>query len=415
MNRGLRMAVIVFLLTVPLAVALRALLGRYVHDTSSDFASFYHPVAQGMLSGRGLDLADGQLAARYPPGFPCILAAGYALAGLIGISQSAAAALINITCFSAMCALVYALSHTVWGHRGALVSWAVCATYPLALFLNTYPSPELPFTTLLLASLLAATAAWRQPRLAIRLMALSGVLIGLAMLIRPIGIGFGLAMPAVSWLLLRYEATPRRLVMLGALIAGMAAPVLPWELLLLTRTGHVVILSTGGVPSMRDGLTFGVSRKGFRKGIHLPNDVRAIMQTVKEHNRELNTTGDVVSLMVQQTREHPVAVAKLVVIKAARSWYGTDSQRLEMPILCLQIVYLIACIGALFRAWQIDGEAGNLARIIGATVVCSWGLTVLALPLARYSVTSIVLMLALLPALRPSARPRPSTPEGEAA
>jgi hypothetical protein len=46
---------------------------------------------------------------------------------------------------------------------------------------------------------------------------------------------------------------------------------------IISDKGKILLLSSGGVPSIKDGLTFGVADKGFRQGIWVSEDIQALM------------------------------------------------------------------------------------------------------------------------------------------
>ena len=76
----------------------------------------------------------------------------------------------------------------------------------------------------------------------------------------------------------------------------------------------------------------------------------------------LDTLGDVGSFMASELRRRPVGVAELVALKAARSWYATDSHRNERLSLGVQLLYLtlIAYSGVrAYRAGRRDEADGR--------------------------------------------------------
>ena len=87
------------------------------------------------------------------------------------------------------------------------------------------------------------------------------------------------------------------------------------------------MLSTGGAPSIRDGLTFAVTSKVYHQEIKVPEDVAALMRDILIHSDERRSLDGVVSVLTKQLRTQPLIVAKLFTLKVARSWYGIDSGR----------------------------------------------------------------------------------------
>jgi hypothetical protein len=184
-------------------------------------------------------------------------------------------------------------------------------------------------------------------------------------------------------------------------LAGNLLAVLPWEAWMYAHTGHLVPLSTGGAPAMRDGLTFGVNKKGFRQGIAVAPDVKELMQEMLDQYDTLTSFGAVVSAVKDQWQKRPMAVVKLYALKLARSWYGTDSQRWETPILLMQLVYVGVLLWSSLVAWKRGGWARQLAIGVWLIVFYFWGMNLISLPLLRYTVPVVGLAFVLVPAMVP--------------
>jgi hypothetical protein len=222
---------------------------------------------------------------------------------------------------------------------------------------------------------------------------------GLAILIRPIAIGVAFPMIAMLWLTGQRMTSRFRLLMASMLLIGSFVAIAPWEAWVYSKTGKVVLVSTGGVPALRDGLTFAINRKGFRQGVNVPEDVASLMQSIQVRYNKLETFRDIFSIMAEQSRKRPLAVAKLYLIKGARSWYGTDSQRFETPILLVQCFYFLLIAWSSVVAWKRGGIARHLALGVGLVILYFWAMNVLSTTLVRYMVPVIALSFALLPAL----------------
>ena len=109
------------------------------------------------------------------------------------------------------------------------------------------------------------------------------------------------------------------------------------------RTGQVVPLSTGWAGHLLDGLTIGVGRAP-RRGTPVPRDVRALMRRV------IDRCGfDDDALLGRRHRgpaggrglSRPTTVFELLLLKAARAWYGTWAGWFEPIIALLQAPYLL--------------------------------------------------------------------------
>jgi hypothetical protein len=120
------------------------------------------------------------------------------------------------------------------------------------------------------------------------------------------------------------------------------------------------------------------------------------MDDIRARENGITTLSDFRSILSQEFRSQPIAVIKLLLLKTARSWYGTDSQRLEGPILLIQLMYLALVAWGAWSAWK----RGGLQRkfVIGALLVTLyfWGMTFLALSILRYMVPAVGLLFVLI-------------------
>ena len=395
---GLRLPLTVFAASLIVTLVFWAVLpAAWGIDESSDYASFYRPVAGAVLQGRGLVRQDGTPALRYPPGYPLILAGVLSAAHALGISEGAAISTFTLVAFACTSVLVWALAQLIWGGRTALGPAALWMTYPFALWLTKQPNSEIAFMVALYGALLVFGRATLGSR-SWSAYLLTGLLAGVAMLIRPIalGVGFFLSMLVLAARTWRWSS---RIGAASAILAGNLLVVLPWEVWVYEQTGLVVPLSTGGVPSMRDGLTFAVRSRGFREGTAVPADVRELMTAIDRRYGELDSVGAIVSELRRQWRARPRAVLELYGLKVARSWYGTDSQRLEPVIFVVQLFYGALCVLGAWKAWRLGGRARIATEGIWMVVVYFWGMNLVGLTLLRYMVPAIGLGLVLVPGI----------------
>jgi hypothetical protein len=368
-------------------------------NEASDFRDFYDPVARSLLAGRGLFLAPGVPALAYPPGYPVVLAVALRLARACGLPEHVGLAVLAVAGMAVAALLVHALAARVWGARPALVAALAWITYPLVLWLTKQPNSELPFMVALYAAvLLFWSALERRDGVAARLFA-CGVAIGVAMLVRSIALGVGVLL-VVAFLVMRRD------VRAAWLLAGNLLVIAPWLGWVYAETGHVVPLSTGGVPSIRDGLVFAAGGKTYRETFDVDPGVRVLMTRLAAY--DLETLGAVAGAVRTEGARMPGAAAKLLALKVRRSWYGTDSGRYEGAIVAIQAVYLGLAFAAMILAVGRGGAARRLAALLALLVLYFWGMTVLVLSVVRYMVPVAGLLFTLLPALLPSTARRPA-------
>lgn len=355
-----------------------------------DYSTFYEPVGRSLALGDGYRLPNGSPALEYPPGFPVLLAGVFTVSAWLGMPEGALISIMNAISVALGALALFAFARRHFRPAPAFLAASLFLTYPFVLYLTRMPSTEVVFIGPLYAALcLMGTLVLRASRSAWGYCAV-GALLGAAMLIRPIGLGVGLLAPALVWAALSFPARLRgrlaAMVLLGNLIV-----VLPWEVWLYRTTGRIIPLSTNGLPSAINGLTFALDTAG-REPIALPDDVIKVMANIRAHRRELHSMGDLAARLSGEFRSAPAAVLKLVAIKALRTWYGSDSRRLESLSAGLQAVYLLLVLGCSGFAIHYGGPARRLA--IGVWIITGyfWLMTLAVLPLLRYMVPGMGLL-----------------------
>lgn len=151
---------------------------------------------------------------------------------------------------------------------------------------------------------------------------------------------------------------------------------------------------------MFDGFAFTASPVDVRPGA-IPPDVRELAQALRRHEAGTAPLREVGRSLQEAVGTQPWTVAKLVGIKMARSWYGTDSTRFERPTLALQLVYLAAVLWSAWCAWRQGGAARRLVVCVGLVVLYFWGMTTMVLSIVRYMTPVMGLCFLLLPAALP--------------
>ena len=368
-------------------------------DDGGDYSSFYEPVARTILATGVPIHANGLAATRYPPGYPLTLSALFGLSRATGIPETTVLQMFAL-CMSALSGLfLYLIARDVWPAGPALLTpllWAVC---PLVLWLSALETSELVFCAVFYGACLCLWRAATQPIPAPSQFLLPGGLIGCAMLIRPILIGGGVLLSVVMWVGLAGRLPIRsRVIAVTLFLTGTLAAIAPWEVWVYRQSGRLVLLSDGGVPGIRDGLTFATNLKGFRSGVAVPPDVETVMRGIQAQYQSLRTLGDVLEVVREQAREYPIGVAKLFAIKALRSWYATDSHTREKLVLAIQTIFLAPVIAGAIVAWRRGGWRSRFLLMLAVSVTLYfWAMTILVLSIIRYMVPAMGLLFVLAP------------------
>ncbi len=369
-------------------------------NQSFDFRGFYEPVARNLLRGEGLTLPNGQLAVRYPPGYPILLAAVFALAEVTGMAEKVVLSLFLLFCLGGTAIFIYLLARDLWGHWWGFVPAFTWLTYPFVLWLGKQPNSEIPFLPFLYGSfytfwyVITRRGAWYSPLL-------SGVLLGIAMLIRPAAIGLPVLLAIILWFSLPDKAIRPRLVSIGLLLIGVLLIILPSEVWVYSQSNEVILLSKGGEASIRDGLTFAANKKGYREDILIPGNVQLLTDDLLGYAQsgQMGKLQNILTVLAQEFRLRPMDVISLYAFKALRSWYATDSGRFEMPSIFLQGLYFVAIIVSSGKSWQRGGRARHMAVAAWLILGYFWFITIAVLSILRYMLPAIGLLFLLLPAI----------------
>ena len=160
------------------------------------------------------------------------------------------------------------------------------------------------------------------------------------------------------------------------------------------------MLSTGLMPGIRAGLAFAVDQRGYRRDFSVPDDVRAMTSLIHAREGEMNGLREAIAVVVDGALAYPWALPKLILIKAARSWYGTDSGDREVTIGLFQVVYLGLAFYGAWRTWRLGlPHQQKLLLVVLGFVLSFWALTMLVFSIARYMVPAIGLLFLFLPAV----------------
>ena len=201
--------IVLVALAIRLAFAFRAPV-FLLHDS----ATYYVP-AHDLLNGLGFDLSI-----RRPPIYPAFLVAVIATLG----EDLLAVALAQHLLGALSAALVYLLGALTWGRLPGLLAALLTALDGTLLVAEHYVMPEALLTALLLLTALALTLALR--RGSRPLFALAGLLLGLAILCKPVAQALLPVLPLV--VLASYRPWRRAWLPCALVLAGTAAALLPW-------------------------------------------------------------------------------------------------------------------------------------------------------------------------------------------
>lgn len=366
--------------------------GRFLEDSSSDFYNRDLRIAQQLVQ-YGTPQFNGNVVAI---GMPLLVALELKVSDFLHIPAERVFRGVALLCLALSTTSIFGLARTLWNRYLAWGAALVWTTYPFALWLSGQNLTELPFMTVFFWGICIFGWSIKHRNIEGLGFFISGILLGVAILIRPIAIGVPIVLGA-SVLALIDSARIRQAGLIGIFLIGNLLVVAPWELFVFAQTGSVVLISTGEIPSIRDGLTFGVNSKGYREGFEIPKHVRELMVHAKEQETGLDTHANVATFIWTEFQNNPSGVLQFFVLKATRSWYGSDSMRYEEVILAIQLFYLTLAGLGLF---QLLRQGENLTRWVWTLVILClyfWFATITVLPILRYMLPAMGLLMVFIP------------------
>ncbi len=207
----------------------------------------YILLAERFADGQGYVGATGAPTAYYPPGYPVALGTLFWLASSVGVDQWRIGLVsgFNVVLGTATVALLALLAARLLGWRIAAVVAVVAACFPTLIGYSSLGLSEPLFIFLVVAALVLAL--WHplaERRATGARLAGAAVLLGLALLVRPVG-----ALLVVAVLVGLFLAVPRRraLALSGMLVGVVAVVLVPWAV------RNAVVLDAGLTLSTNTG------------------------------------------------------------------------------------------------------------------------------------------------------------------
>lgn len=376
-------------------------------NESTDLTTVYLPVAERLLDGEGLTTPDGAPALRYPPGYPVLLAAASAATDPLGLDPQQAATALALLSTGSAGVVLWALSRRAFDERVALVAVGVWCLHPVHLWLAKQPNSELPYEVLLYGAVLASTPALRS-QASLRSAASAGGLLALATLVRPSALALLPALAAALWLLERDRPRRGRAARAGALVGTFVLVLAPWTWWASTQAGQVVLVADAFEVNVVEGLSLGIDSRADADGLLVPDGARGLAVDTWEQEGDLQDGAALREHVGEQARDEPGAMAQLLGVKLARSWYANEAGRWEALVVLVQAAGAIVVGAGAVLAWRAGGPARRYVALASALVLAGWASTVLVHSLLRHQAPTLGLLaplaalalVSLLPATR---------------
>jgi hypothetical protein len=269
-------------------------------NQNSDYLAFHKVVAQNLVAGKGYVTDQNGFPGRYPPGYPLLLALLFFISDKLAISTDIVLSGFTLLAIALSSMMVFWLAKTLYSTSLAIVSVLLWISYPFSLWLTKQPNSEIPFILILYSAVTLLWYAVNKPVHQRSLYYTIGLLVGLAMLIRPILIG-GAIVFSLMFVVLKSGISKRERVLTILLIClGNLTVVSPWIAYAYIKTGKPILLSTGAIPGIRDGITCFVNKKGFREGIQIPEDVEVLSKRIAGRQHEMISASGVGTVIFEE-------------------------------------------------------------------------------------------------------------------
>jgi len=385
-----------------------------------DCSGGYIIPATNLIQGKGLVDNNGVLTTARPPGSPIIIAGLLYVQRWLDMSQQKVFWMFNSLMIAFSAILLLMISQLIWENQDAVFVPYVWITYPFLLWFINQPYPEIPY---FVASFFTVYMFLRSYRQSSRKYWVYGLIVGLlsavGMMIKPVGMGIPVIVVLVVMILHRERSWQERIKFSSAIVCGVLVLVIPWSAFVYTNSGKVIFLTDSIVlrNSLINGVTFATRGEEYREKLTLHPRVVRFMETIE---LELKSTkdkilqeqtvpgsqlrgqvevGQVLDVIIKVSLEDPLGALYLLGTKVVRSWYGTDSHKLENYAIGIQLVYIsmisLSFVGIIKKS-LVHKE---VLFIVLALILYYWAMSVLFEPLVRYLIPALGVLLILLPGL----------------
>lgn len=369
-------------------------------ELATDLTVYYLPVSERFADGHGITTAAGQVADLHAPGMVILLAGEQLLARLLGASMDSMLAATGAVAFAATGVVLHRLHAVRFGRRAATAGLIAFLIYPLTWWTFLASNVEVAFTplvasiALICSSVLRARSATRAQLVGL------GLLLGVTTLIRPNAIL--LAAPIV-YVLSRCQpdvdtgSAPatryRHIATRAILVVGTALIVItPWVTWASVASERLVPVASSAPATMQAGLEVGSGRDEESGSSWIPDGARRFARAAADNPGA--TTGEVIGNTLSEAIDDPTGAAQMLLSKATRSWYGTESLERDNLLLITQVLFGTSTF---VGWWTIRRTDSDYATFIAGVLLTGWVTAVATLSIVRFLSPFLIVAVWLAP------------------
>lgn len=356
----------------------------------------YTGQVNNLIHSRNL-VANEKVLNRYTPGYPLILYSSFIISKILHIKISYSLFLLASLFIAFSTVIIGEIAYLFYKTKILAVSAGLLyTTHPYVLQGLSKVMSITPFMTFFYFSLLVYFIFITKKYTNFFYPIVIGFLLGISMLIRPIGLFLPIVLSILAFVYVKKLGIYKRLLISLIIILSSIITILPWQIYNYNH-GQRILLSSDEVASIIDGVSF--NNHPRKNHLKLPADVDSLSRYLSTSG--VTTRSEFFKIAFQQFVNKPITMVKLILIKAARSWYGAFGQETKKERIKLVIfgLYFILTSIALFkinfkqRAWLIFGMT-NLVLIF-----YFWSMTILVVSMARYMYPVFGLTVIFIPAI----------------
>ena len=380
----------------------------------------YIIVAKNLIDGKGLVDKNGVISTARPPGNTLVVAGLLYVQRWLEVPQQKVFWMFNSLMIAFSAILILMISRLIWEKQDAVWIPYVWITYPFALWFINQPYPEISYFVASFSTVYMYLLSYRHTSRGYWAYGLTiGLLSAVGMMIKPVGMGIPVIVIVVVMILHRERSWQERIKFSTTIVCGVLVLLIPWSAFVYTNSGKVIFLTDSIVlrNSLINGVTFATRGEEYREKLTLHPRVVRFMETIElelkstedkilqeetvtdSQLQNQNEVGRVLDVIIKVSLEDPLGALYLLGTKIVRSWYGTDSHKLENYAIGIQLVYIsmisLSFVGIIKKS-LVHKE---ILFIVLALILYYWAMSVLFEPLVRYLIPALGMLLILLPGL----------------